>query len=275
MAPYGVDPYFRFRKKRRAWRAAVPASWVSLISLCLVVGLAGASMLTHPIAVQIVNAEENGIRSDLAYHYGHSNAGPTDVNGIAVFWPREGVAMLSVHVMPHLLDGDRYVWWLTNSSTGAAMRLGIFNTAETGEGYMDIFLKHALPPGANTVVITIAHPGDSLTTPGPLRTLWGRFPPQTIPPTPTNSKTGSGAVPTPTNNDNPSRLAWGCFAGSARAQIRWPEQGHSASNVNICAASSLPDWLHRLPVPMVVLPQTGGRMEDPILDFLQQKHFSE
>ena len=124
----------------------------------------------------VVNAEEHGTSVDLSYQRGYSTWGPTNVYGTAVLWPREAVATLAVHLLPRLEGGDRYVWWVVNMKSGAALRLGTFNTSNAGDIFLDTFIQHALPAGANAVLVTVASATDTLSAPSVSRTLYGALP---------------------------------------------------------------------------------------------------
>lgn len=128
----------------------------------------------------VVKAEEHGTSVDLKYQPGYSTWGPTDVYGTAVLWPQEGVATLAVHLMPRLEGGDRYVWWVVNTKSGAALRLGTFNTSNAGDTFLDTFIAHSLPAHANAVVVTVASATDPLSTPAASRSLYGVLPPLLI-----------------------------------------------------------------------------------------------
>ena len=119
---------------------------------------------------------------NLQYMEGTSNWGPTNVYGSATLWPQEQLATISVHLLPHLLGGQQYWWWVTNSQTGKALRLGSFDTSFAGDGSQDVFLSKNLPLGANELVVTVWHPGDSTNVPGLDRSVAGLIP---IPPAPT------------------------------------------------------------------------------------------
>src|SRR5579862_4561734 len=99
--------------------------WITLGLAAVLIGCAAVDVgiLRHATPA-VVNAEERGTSVALSYQPGQSSWGPTNVYGTAVLWPLDGVATLSVHLLPHLQHGDRYVWWVANSHTGASMRLG-------------------------------------------------------------------------------------------------------------------------------------------------------
>ena len=124
----------------------------------------------------VVKAEEHGTSVDLSYQRGYSTWGPTDVYGTAVLWPKEAVATLAVHLLPRLEGGDRYVWWVVNTKSGVALRLGTFNTSNAGDIFLDTFIVHALPAGANAVLVTVASATDTLGTPSASRSLYGALP---------------------------------------------------------------------------------------------------
>lgn len=162
-----------------AWRSATrgrarrlrAALYLLPTAYCLLVAQAPAA----------VHAETRGLDVRLSYVRGYSNWGPTNVYGSAKVWLSEGVAMLSVHNLPHLLNGDSYAWWLVNTSSGDALPLGAFNTSEAGDAAKDNIFNQAPPQGADALVVTVMHPNDPAAAPGPLRTLAGYFPAQTAP----------------------------------------------------------------------------------------------
>lgn len=121
----------------------------------------------------IVDAEERGVSVDLTYQRGHSTWGPTNAYGTAVLWPLEGVATLTVHLLPHLEHGDRYVWWVMNTHSGATKHLGTFNTTAAGNVFLDTFVAGSLPRDADAVLVSIAPAGDPLAAPSARRTLYG------------------------------------------------------------------------------------------------------
>lgn len=141
------------------------------------------------------HAEEKGMTITLSYVRGYSNWGPTNVYGNAQFWPSEGVAALYVHNLPRLLQGDTYASWIVNTASGDVRRLGTFNTDDAGDGYEDITFDGGLPPGSNALLVTVQHPGDPATGPGPQRSLAGYFP------------TGQGHNAAPSQPANPGTVA--------------------------------------------------------------------
>jgi len=136
-----------------------------------------AGILTSTVA----RGEEKGIVVSLSYIRGYSNWGPTNVYGTAQLWPQEGVAVLAVHNLPHLLNDDKYAGWIVNTVSGDALLLDTFNTSEAGDGSIDVIFDQSVPRGANAVVVTVMHPGDPAGLPGPQRTLSGIFPAQSRP----------------------------------------------------------------------------------------------
>jgi hypothetical protein len=167
-----------------------------------------------------VNAEERGLRVPLSYVHGLSNWGPTNVQGTATVWPREGVAELSLHFLPRLVNGDTYTWWVMNSATGASLRLASFNTNDAGDAYIDTYLPGTLPAQANMVLIAVTHPGDPGNRPSGQRSLSGYM---LAPGQPNLSLPGQGG--------SNSASKGGATAGNGRA---------------------------RAPFQVVALPQTGG-----------------
>lgn len=143
------------------------------LALCLLGCIAVDLNVLRQTTPAVVNAEERGVTIDMRYQRGYSTWGPTNVYGTTVLWPREGVATLSVHLLPRLEGGDRYVWWVVNTKSGAALRLGTFNTTNAGDMYLDTFMPRGLPKGADAVVISMAAKEDSLATPGTARALYG------------------------------------------------------------------------------------------------------
>jgi hypothetical protein len=146
-----------------------------LAQLGLVVLLGGGAglVLLRQAAPSTARAEERGLRVPLSYVHGVSNWGPTDVLGTATVWPQEGVAELSVQLLPRLTDGDTYAWWVMNSTTEDVLRLGTFNTNDAGDAHVDTFLMGSLPAHANMVLITVSHPGDTVNRPGGMRSISG------------------------------------------------------------------------------------------------------
>jgi len=167
-----------------------------LLSLLFVamLSMAVASGLIRREVPPSVSAEEQGVPIQLSYVPGLSTWGPTNVYGSARLWPSEQLATISVHLLPHLLNGQQFAWWVMNSQTNKVSRLSMFNTNYAGDLSQDVYLLHELPVGANEVMVTVWHPGDSTTTPGGDRSLVGQFP---VPPKPAATSTPSaGALPT-------------------------------------------------------------------------------
>ena len=129
-------------------------------------------------------AEEQGLSVKLAYMYGYSNAGPTNVYGTARLWPSEGVAVLDAHNMPRQENGDTYVSWIVNTTSGASLRLGAFNADDAGNVSQDITFNSTPPRGANALLVTVQHSGDPLNAPAAKRGLAGYFPPLNVAPPP-------------------------------------------------------------------------------------------
>lgn len=124
----------------------------------------------------VARAEERGAVINLAYVHGYSNWGPDNVFGTARLWLSEGVATLSLHNLPRLSAGDQYASWIVNTTSGEALALGVFNANDAGSAEQDVIFSQAPPSGANAVLVTVMHPGDPSTLPGPQRTLAGYFP---------------------------------------------------------------------------------------------------
>jgi len=146
--------------------------------LILLLVLSTAVLVGHTPLV--ARAEEQGLSVKLAYMYGYSNAGPTNVYGTARLWPSEGVAVLDAHNMPRQEHGDIYVSWIVNTTTGAALRLGAFNADDAGNVSQDITFNSAPPRGANALLVTVQHSGDPLAAPAAKRSLAGYFPPLNV-----------------------------------------------------------------------------------------------
>jgi hypothetical protein len=163
------------------------------LGLAVLLGGGAGLVLHRQAAPSTVNAEERGLRVPLSYVQGVSNWGPTDVRGTATVWPREGVAELSVQLLPRLTNGDTYAWWVVNSATGDVLRLGSFNTSDAGEAHVDTFLMGTLPPRANMVLITVSHPRDAVNRPSGMRSISGYLvtPAQTPAPTDNGNAKGS------------------------------------------------------------------------------------
>jgi hypothetical protein len=193
------------------------------LGLAVLLGGGAGLVLLRQAPPSTAKAEERGLRVPLSYVHGVSNWGPTDVLGTATVWPQEGVAELSVQLLPRLANGDTYAWWVMNSSTGAALRLGTFNTSDAGDAHVDTFLVGTLPSHANMVLVTVSHPGDTVNRPSGMRSISGYLvnPVKTLPPT-----NGSGAK----GSNNP---------GARSGQV--DRNGHPIA-----------------PVHVVALPRTGG-----------------
>jgi len=182
-------------------------------------------------------AEEQGVSVKLAYMYGYSNAGPTNVYGTARLWPSEGVAVLDAHNMPRQENGGTYVSWIVNTTTGASLRLGAFNADDAGNVSQDITFNNAPPQGANALLVTVQHSGDPLTAPAAKRSLAGYFPPLNVAaPAPVTAP--SHARPTITK---PVRPATGTRTGHASGAPR-PITSKPATTRPV----------------VIVLPTTGG-----------------
>jgi len=164
----------------------------------------------NPLAAR---AEEQGISVKLAYIDGYSNAGPTNVYGSARLWPSEGVAVLAAHNMPRQENGDTYVSWVVNTTTGDALRLGAFNADDAGDVSQDITFDSALPRGANALLVTVQHQGDPLIAPAAKRSLAGYFPPLPV------AKPARVVAPAPTRA-NITRRSAGARIGHASAAPR-------------------------------------------------------
>ncbi len=163
-----------------------------LVSLVLVVMLsvASASGLVRRSMPPTANAEEQGVTVQLQYIDGLSNWGPTNVYGSAHLWPTEQLATITVHLLPHLLNGQQYMWWVANTQSKQALRLGTFDTNYAGDLTQDVYLLQDLPEGANEILVTVWHPGDSSTTPGSDRSLAGL-----VPATPAAAATSTSGSP--------------------------------------------------------------------------------
>jgi hypothetical protein len=155
------------------------------LGLAVLLGGGAGLVLLHQAPPSTANAEERGLHIPLSYVHGISNWGPTDVRGTAVVWPLEGVAELSVQLLPRLSNGDSYAWWVMNSATGDVLRLGSFNTSDAGDAHVDTFLMGTLPPHSNMILITVSHPGDTVNRPGGVRSVGGYVvtPTTALPPT--------------------------------------------------------------------------------------------
>jgi hypothetical protein len=193
------------------------------LGVAILLGGGAGLVLLRQAPPSTAKAEERGIHIALGYVHGVSNWGPTDVRGTATLWPREGVAELSVQLLPRLTNGDTYAWWVMNSTTGVVLRLGTFNTSDAGDAHVDIFLMGPLPPQANMVLVTVSHPGDTVNRPSGMRSISGYVvsPAKALPPT--NGSGGKG-LNTP---------------GAKSGQV--DKNGHPIA-----------------PVHVVALPQTGG-----------------
>jgi len=190
-------------------------------------------------------AEEQGVSVKLAYMYGYSNAGPTNVYGSARLWPSEGVAVLDAHNMPRQENGDTYVSWIVNTTTGASLRLGAFNADDAGNVSQDITFNNAPPQGANALLVTVQHSGDPLNAPAAKRSLAGYFPPLNVaPPPPVTAP--SHARPTITKPVRPA-------TGTRAKPTTGTRTGH---------ASGAPRTITSKPATtrpvVIVLPPTGG-----------------
>ena len=190
-------------------------------------------------------AEEQGVSVKLAYMYGYSNAGPTNVYGSARLWPSEGVAVLDAHNMPRQENGDTYVSWIVNTTTGASLRLGAFNADDAGNVSQDITFNNAPPQGANALLVTVQHSGDPLTAPAAKRSLAGYFPPLNVAaPAPVTAP--SHARPTITKPVRPA-------TGTRAKPTTGTRTGH---------ASGAPRTITSKPATtrpvVIVLPPTGG-----------------
>lgn len=153
-----------------------PATTLQILIVLAISAATGIGLARHSTTLP-ADAEEKAVRVSLGYVRGYSNWGPTNVYGAAQIWPREAVANITVHNLPHLPYGRQYVWWVINMQTGAAMRLGAFNTTEAGNAFQDTYLAHALPAGANAVVVSIDQGVDRALRPGTQRTVGGYFAP--------------------------------------------------------------------------------------------------
>jgi hypothetical protein len=92
----------------------------------------------------------------------------------------EGEVRVAATGLPRLDPPQVYVAWITNTSTGEAMRLGSFNTAYTsGAARLDTVLPDAIPDkGWNLFLLTV----EDAATPeqaGARHSLAGYFPPTT------------------------------------------------------------------------------------------------
>ena len=192
-------------------------------------------------------AEEQGLSVKLAYIYGYSNAGPTNVYGTARLWPSEGVAVLDAHNMPRQENGDIYVSWIVNTTTGVSLRLGAFNADDAGNVSQDITFNSAPPQGANALLVTVQHSGDPLTAPAAKRSLAGYFPPLNVAAPP------PVMAPPHARANITRRVKPATGAGTGTRRTTGTRTGH---------ASATPRTPVRQPVaapPVVVrLPTTGG-----------------
>ncbi len=191
-------------------------------------------------------AEEHGLSVKLAYMYGYSNAGPTNVYGTARLWPSEGVAVLDAHNMPRQENGDTYVSWIVNTTTGASLRLGAFNADDAGNVSQDITFNNAPPQGANALLVTVQHSGDPLNAPAAKRSLAGYFPPLNVALPPVAAP--SHARPTITK---PVRPATGTRVKLARDTGTGTGHASAAPHTSARQPTAAP------PV-VIVLPTTGG-----------------
>ncbi|MGH2390268.1 MAG: hypothetical protein ACRDIE_18870 [Chloroflexota bacterium] len=164
------------------------------LGLAILLGSSAGFALARHAAPSTANAEERGLRVPLTYVHGVSNWGPTNVRGSAVVWPLEGVAELSISLLPRLSHGDTYAWWVVNSATGDALRLASFNTSNAGDAHIDTYLTGTLPRQANMVLVTVSHPGDALDRPGATRSVSGYM---VTPALPRSSGSGAEGVITP------------------------------------------------------------------------------
>lgn len=149
------------------------AAFLLSLSLVAMLSVAGASGYIRRGILPTVNAEEQGMTIQLSYMQGVSNWGPTNVYGSATLWPNEELATITVHLLPHLLHGQQFIWWIANTRTQQALRLGTFNTNYAGDATQDVYLLQDLPADANEALVTVWHPGDSATTPGNDRSVAG------------------------------------------------------------------------------------------------------
>ncbi len=191
-------------------------------------------------------AEEHGVSVKLAYMYGYSNAGPTNVYGSARLWPSEGVAVLDAHNMPRQENGDTYVSWIVNTTTGASLRLGAFNADDAGNVSQDITFNNAPPQGANALLVTVQHSGDPLNAPAAKRSLAGYFPPLNVALPPVAAP--SHARPTTATRPRP---ATGTRVKPARDTGTGTGHASAAPHTSARQPTAAP------PV-VIVLPTTGG-----------------
>jgi hypothetical protein len=164
------------------------------LGLAILLGGSAGFALARHTAPSTANAEERGLRVPLTYVHGFSNWGPTNVRGTAVVWPLEGVAELSIALLPRLSHGDTYAWWVVNSATGDALRLASFNTSNAGDAHIDTYLTGTLPRHANMVLVTVSHPGDPHDRPGDTRSVSGYM---VTPPLPQAAGSGAEGSTTP------------------------------------------------------------------------------
>lgn len=197
----------------------------------------------------------------LSYIHGYSNWGPTNVYGTAKVWIDEGVAMMSVHNLPYLPNGENYGWWLVNTKTGDSLPLGAFNTTQAGDATANDVFNQAPPQGVNALVVTVMHPGDPAGAPGPLRALAGFFTAQSVPQaqpavTPTQVAPQPTATPVPPATPAP------------RHQTQRPATRHHGSRTVVPHGNAHPLPAHsgtrharhsaHAKHRIVVLPTTGG-----------------
>ncbi len=205
-----------------------------------------AAVLCLAMPETAVHAEDQGMIVRLSYLQGYSNYGPTNVYGSAHLWPKEGVAELTVHLLPPQSGGSQYASWLVNTTSGEAMLLGRFNTNDAGDATQDIVFSSTMPQAANAVVVTVVRPGDPASLPGPIRSVAGTFPSQHIVPL---------VTPHPTPAAPPARAH--THNGTAPAQPRHgsstAQGGHHASGAHKGTAPTSAS--HH---PVVMLPTTGG-----------------
>lgn len=207
-----------------------------LLSLLVVVMLSSAvaSGLVRRAMPTSANAEEQALTVQLRYVAGISTWGPTNVYGAAMLWPKEQLATIGIHLLPHLLGGQQYMWWAVNSQTQKALRLGTFNSSYAGDASQDVYLLQDLPANANEVLVTVWHPGDSSTSPGPNRSVAGYFP---LPPAPIATATALVLNPAPNATVLPTAIP----------------------GINTTPGHH-PNYTHRVHTPVIIhnLPSTGG-----------------
>lgn len=171
---------------------------IARLGLGILLGSGVGLALARHTTTSSVNAEERGLRVPLSYIHGFSNWGPTNVQGMAVVWPIEGVAELDIHFLPRLSHGESYAWWVMNSTTGDALRLSSFNTDDAGDAHVDTYLMGTLPRQANMVLIAVNHPGDPTNQPSPQRSLSGYMITPAEQPAPNRAGGATGAATDPT-----------------------------------------------------------------------------